>query len=256
MVFFASDLNAAPPHMGLYYHDNIMIVAPHSGTVVTEQSILDQEPLVCIGGMRLNGVWPTASTSVSPSVSSVGPPAPGQTAGFIYYSQCNSRWGNDEVYDAGQTICADGCGPTSAAMVISNLTGQSVTPDIAANWLTENANFDPSGGATQQGLIDTVEHWGLDAVALPLTAQGFVQAASIVQSGGLVIAQGEGDPDTTPFTEAGHVVVIKALNSQGQFLIANPDTAIDPSGAGYSPAVMLASTTVGLTAVTVPGASG
>lgn len=58
MVFFDNFTEEAPAHMGLYYGDGQMIVAPHTGDVVKIQSI--SEPgLAYMGGMRLKGIWPS-----------------------------------------------------------------------------------------------------------------------------------------------------------------------------------------------------
>ena len=56
---------------------------------------------------------------------------------FIYYNQQDPRWGNipyTVLKDANQTISSSGCGPTSAAMVISNLNDTYYTPDLAAQY--------------------------------------------------------------------------------------------------------------------------
>lgn len=55
----------------------------------------------------------------------------GNYAGLTYYSQVDSRWKN-HVYtaigDNSQTIGTSGCGPTSAAMIVSSIKG-TITPD-------------------------------------------------------------------------------------------------------------------------------
>ena len=56
----------------------------------------------------------------------------GNYTGLTYYSQIDSRWKN-HVYtaigDSSQTIGTSGCGPTSAAMVVTAIKG-TITPDI------------------------------------------------------------------------------------------------------------------------------
>ena len=56
----------------------------------------------------------------------------GEYAGLTYYSQVDSRWKNtmySNHNDYSQTIGSSGCGPTSAAMVVSSIKG-TITPDI------------------------------------------------------------------------------------------------------------------------------
>lgn len=60
--------------------------------------------------------------------------------GFIYYSQADSRWGSvlyTSHNDRSQTIKLSGCGPTSAAMVISASKGI-ITPPTVARLFVDN----------------------------------------------------------------------------------------------------------------------
>lgn len=70
MVFFAvpSDGGVPPQHMGIYYHDNLMIAAPRPGKVVYVESIAAPGVWTCLGGMRVKGIWP-----VNPATSSTEP---------------------------------------------------------------------------------------------------------------------------------------------------------------------------------------
>ena len=59
----------------------------------------------------------------------------GEYAGLTYYSQLDSRWKSQmysSIGDTSQTIGTSGCGPTSAAMVVSSIKGN-ITPDQMAN---------------------------------------------------------------------------------------------------------------------------
>lgn len=63
----------------------------------------------------------------------------GKYAGLTYYSQIDSRWRNNiysSVKNSAQTIGTSGCGPTSAAMVVSSIKGN-ITPDKMANLYTQ-----------------------------------------------------------------------------------------------------------------------
>lgn len=63
----------------------------------------------------------------------------GEYAGLTYYSQLDSRWRYNmysSVNDKNQTIGVSGCGPTSAAMVVSSIRGN-ITPDVMANLYTQ-----------------------------------------------------------------------------------------------------------------------
>ena len=59
----------------------------------------------------------------------------GDYAGLTYYSQIDSRWSAkmySSVGNASQTIGSSGCGPTSAAMIVTACRG-SITPDLMAD---------------------------------------------------------------------------------------------------------------------------
>ena len=63
----------------------------------------------------------------------------GEYAGLTYYSQIDSRWSNkmySSIGDRSQTIGTSGCGPTSAAMVVSSIKG-TITPDVMAGLYTQ-----------------------------------------------------------------------------------------------------------------------
>lgn len=63
----------------------------------------------------------------------------GEYAGLTYYSQLDNRWRYNmysSINDASQTIGTSGCGPTSAAMVVSSIKGN-ITPDTMANLYTQ-----------------------------------------------------------------------------------------------------------------------
>lgn len=58
----------------------------------------------------------------------------GDYKGLTYYSQIDSRWKNilyTSTNNKTQTIGSSGCGPTSAAMVVSSIKGE-ITPDVMA----------------------------------------------------------------------------------------------------------------------------
>ena len=63
----------------------------------------------------------------------------GEYAGLTYYSQLDNRWRYNmysSVGDSSQTIGTSGCGPTSAAMVVSSIKGN-ITPDQMADLYTQ-----------------------------------------------------------------------------------------------------------------------
>ena len=61
----------------------------------------------------------------------------GDYAGLTYYSQVDSRWKNHtytSINDKSQTIGSSGCGPTSAAMIVSSIKGN-ISPDTMRRFI-------------------------------------------------------------------------------------------------------------------------
>lgn len=72
----------------------------------------------------------------------------GEYAGLTYYSQLDSRWRYNmysSVGDTSQTIGTSGCGPASAAMIVSSIKGN-ITPDQMANLYTQYGYRSPNQG--------------------------------------------------------------------------------------------------------------
>lgn len=64
----------------------------------------------------------------------------GDYSGLTYYSQLDSRWGNQNYTSSGnnsQTIASSGCGPTSSAMLITAEIG-TITPDYMSQLFVAN----------------------------------------------------------------------------------------------------------------------
>lgn len=83
----------------------------------------------------------------------------GEYAGLTYYSQLDNRWRYNmysSVGDSSQTIGTSGCGPTSAAMVVSSIKGN-ITPDQMANLYTQYGYR-----STNQGTYWSAFKWTAD----------------------------------------------------------------------------------------------
>lgn len=88
-----------------------------------QENALEQE--VEDEGFELQGEIAYNGASEYPSI------ALGNYAGLTYYSQIDNRWKNKSytsTNNASQTIGSSGCGPTSAAMIVTAIKG-TITPD-------------------------------------------------------------------------------------------------------------------------------
>ena len=173
----------------------------------------------------LSGTTPTTTCT----------PGPGTPAGnFVFYEQCDGPWADHPIYTGyPRTVCTSGCGPTSAAMVVATLADKSVTPDKTGDYMTSLGNgigF-ADGGATSEGLIKAVEHWGLKATLMGIDTAA---AKNVLSAGGFVIVGGQG---SHPYSADGHVIVLRGVDTNGNFLIGNPSLPLNDNSndTAYSP---------------------
>ena len=115
----------------LDYIDNKSSTEIPSLTETDEQSLEVQETES--EGFEEQGIIAYNGSEKAPNVQL------GEYAGLTYYSQLDNRWRYNmysSVGDSSQTIGTSGCGPTSAAMVVSSIKGN-ITPDSMANLYTQ-----------------------------------------------------------------------------------------------------------------------
>ena len=133
----------------------------------------------------------------------------------VYYYQLDSRW-KDTPYGQQGTIGSSGCGPTSLAMAVSTLSGQTVDPVQMANWAYQNGYKCEGNGSYHSLIPEGAKHFGLTVdYASPGDAQKIVDALS---TGKLVIAI----MSTGHFTKHGHYIVLRGVTAEGKILVADP----------------------------------
>lgn len=137
---------------------------------------------------------------------------------FTYYSQNDTRWGNKKSI-GGETISNAGCGPTSVAMVMSQMYGKQITPDMIADIAPTSLP-----GYTTPGLFNTVAgHFNANLHSF----DNINQVKQQLMQGRPVILSGKGSGVSNPYTNEGHIVVATGING---------DTVAisDPRGEGLS----------------------
>ena len=148
---------------------------------------------------------------------------------FVFYNQSDKRWGSNKMGNS--TMKESGCGPTSLAMAISQLTGEQITPDTIAKLGQEHLP-----GYSKFSLFPSVANKlnmnyneGFDG--------NFIM--SNLQQGIPVILSGRTSAEGTPYTSDGHVVTATKL--EGNKIFIN-----DPRGKEYSGLYPLNSVLTGL----------
>lgn len=149
--------------------------------------------------------------------------------GFAYYSQDDSRWGND-AYNRGQdnaTMADSGCGPTAMSMVASQMTGKDIAPTEMATLAKATGDRDETG--TNWNFINNAANaYGLSTTSEYEPSAEFIN--SELDQGNPVILSGEtgGGFGRSPYTRAGHYVVAVGKDNAGNVIIN------DPRGKAYS----------------------
>lgn len=132
---------------------------------------------------------------------------------FTYYEQ---TWPAYTDYPYGyNTVGGYGCGPTSMAMVVSNLTNVTVSPKYMADWSYNNGYY-VSGRGTAYGLFPAASAaFGIKCSTISCYDKSAVVSA--LQSGKLLITVvGYGD-----FTRGRHFLLIRGITEDGKLLLAD-----------------------------------
>lgn len=142
-----------------------------------------------------------------------------------YYHQCqDNRWANKPYpYASGGSspICVSGCGPATLAMVISTLSSEIINPYELGQKIQDSH---VSGGTAMSSAIGIVEEYGLKQSSI-----GTDDVEDVMKRGGLVVFNAN---PASPFTSAGHFVVIRAISDDGsKFYVADP---ADDNGNGQN----------------------
>lgn len=119
----------------------------------------------------------------------------------------NIRYGNG-------TIATSGCAPTSLAMVISYLTGNTVSPANVVSW-TGNKYYVFGQGSSWNIFSACAAHWGISCRNLGKSTQSIL--TSLSQGKPVIASMGPGT-----FTKGGHFIVLRGVTEDGKILVNDP----------------------------------
>lgn len=135
---------------------------------------------------------------------------------FVFYEQDDPRWAN-YAYGAAGTLGPAGCGPTSMAMIVATLANKNVTPKDTADLGAANGSAFEGGTIHLPLIKSSAEKWGL--TYRDISAEPIENVARVLEDGGLVYMGGQGP---APFTSGGHIVVIRGVTPDGQYIVGDP----------------------------------
>lgn len=139
-----------------------------------------------------------------------------KSTSFIYYTQDGPEYSRITI-PGSTTIEYSGCGITSFAMAVANLTNPSVTPKTIVDKLTDYPDV-----ARGEWLVNKFgSDYGLSGNHLNNTDE----VVSALQRGNYVISGGtisNDNPAESPYTKKGHIVLFTGIDSDGKIMVANP----------------------------------
>ena len=143
--------------------------------------------------------------------------------GTRYYSQHNGPWAH-KTYDKpgrNRDISEGGCGPTTEAMVVSNLAGSDVTPDAMAQWNVENGYRTDNDGTSLDSFKAFAQAYGLHSEDVSGNPDKIL---ATLQGGGMVIINAQDRNPNTPGTPGGHILALRGISADGKILILDPNS--------------------------------
>ena len=117
--------------------DELIIAKPKDESTVVDESLIEQDAVIEQENISYDG-----------TNTGKGKVLLGTCTGLTYYNQADSRWANTPYTSSKnktQTIKSSGCGPTSAAMVVSSSKG-AILPATMAKLFVDNGYRTKSNG--------------------------------------------------------------------------------------------------------------
>lgn len=160
--------------------------------------------------------------------------APSTLNGGTYFSQNDSRWGNDSYTeangnDAGATMGDSGCGPTAMAMALNDVTGRGPDPTTLARFAQRTGDRD-STGTNANFVSNAANAYGVSSDETMNPSAGTI-VNKLQSSGNPVVLLGQNSGGNGPYTSSGHYIVAEGLDNNGNVVVN------DPRGPEYSGSV-------------------
>lgn len=133
----------------------------------------------------------------------------------VYFNQGEEPW--KRMPYGTSTIGAAGCGPTSLAIVISTLTGQTVTPQTTCAFSIQNGEYVSGVGTAHSFPTNAAKHWGLTCERVGKDRMDYVVQS--LKEGKMVVEICEAY--TITGGSSGHFIVLTGVTRDGYITIAD-----------------------------------
>ncbi len=133
----------------------------------------------------------------------------------VYYNQGEEPWGSMPYGTS--TIGDAGCGPTSMAIIISTLTGQTVNPQMTCAYAISNGEYVSGVGTAHSFPANASHHWGVTCERVGKDRMGYVVQS--LKEGKMVLEICEAY--TITGSGSGHFIVLTGVTRDGYITIAD-----------------------------------
>ena len=122
-----------------------------------------------------------------------------------------------------ETVGSHGCGPSTMAVIIRNLTGADVTPVTMADWSYSKGYYAKGVGSYHALIPAAAKNWGITSEAYYTYSKQFIREQ--LENGRLIlVVMGPGT-----FTRSGHYMILRGFDADGKVVIADTQSPIRTS---------------------------
>lgn len=137
---------------------------------------------------------------------------------FQYMSQHDPRWKNTS-FSNGDTIDIYGCGPTTFAMLVSNLTNETLTPDEAAFFAYNKNLYIPGAGSSHSIFVEGLPEFGIKAS--PFNDYNSSSLKNELKKGNMFVVLMK---NGTFSSSTGHFILLLGIDKNGEAIIADSNS--------------------------------
>ena len=174
--------------------------------------------------------YASGSSSSSSLSSSVGNCVHSLSENFTQYNQYDKRWaglrfGSGGIHGSvGSTIGSAGCGPTSFAMMASDLLGKEILPSETTDIAGKAGIYTEGSGSSWDITKVLADAYGLEyeSISVNNTNDAIDKINEHLKNGWMIHTSGSGK---APFTSGGHYIAIRGITSSGKWLIYDSNGA-------------------------------
>lgn len=137
---------------------------------------------------------------------------------FQYMSQHDPRW-KDISFGNGDSIDIHGCGPTSLAMLVSNLTSSVLTPEEAAFFAYDRNLYIPGSGSSHSIFLKSLPEFGIKTSSFNTYSKEAIKKE--LKKGNMFAALMK---NGTFSASTGHYILLLGIDEKGDVIIADSNS--------------------------------